>query len=442
MYFHKCEIYAVASSTRLHLRHGAKVNLPRFVGPGSNVTVALGREATLTCKVDNLQSFKVAWLRVDTQTILTIAGHVITKNHRVSVNHGDGTWSLLLREVSPGDGGRYMCQINTEPMMSQTHILQVVVPPDIDDEASSRDIIIKEGQNAALRCVASGTPSPNVAWRREDSRHFKIDNVTLISKSSGEWLNLTGVERTTSGAYLCIASNGVPPSVSKRIILHVVFAPSVWTGRVAIRALSGTSVSLQCTAEAYPVPQTYWVLNGEQRLVNGTKYRVSRTSRGYRHTATLVVSNMSRDDAGSYRCHVENSAGKAHADVFLHSEYMRRFAHDNYDYNNNNHNDNNNYYNHNTSTDNNHFTKCREPLGAVASRSDGGSGSRRQLCGAQPAPDAELGNGNDDVTVEWGPRGVSVVRRLAPPTRRFTEICPNPSHFYHHVSRFRVMLDL
>lgn len=69
---------------------------------------------------------QVAWLRVDTQTILTIAGHVITKNHRISVAHGDGAWTLGLRDLGPADGGRYMCQVNTEPMMSQTHYLHVV----------------------------------------------------------------------------------------------------------------------------------------------------------------------------------------------------------------------------------------------------------------------------------------------------------------------------
>ncbi|KAF9410055.1 hypothetical protein HW555_010749 [Spodoptera exigua] len=295
-----------------------ETNLPRFVGAGSNVTVAVGRDAALTCRVDNLQSFKVAWLRVDTQTILTIAAHVITKNHRVSVSHGDGAWTLTLKEIGPSDGGRYMCQVNTEPMMSQTHQLQVVVPPDIDDDASSSEVLVKEGDNAALRCVASGTPPPNIAWRREDSRHFKINNQTLVSKWTGQWLNLTGVERVLSGAYLCIATNGVPPSVSKRILINVIFAPSVWAGRVAIRAPSGGSVTLQCTAEAYPVPQVHWTLNGEQRLVNGTKHRLSMTTRGYRHTVSLMVMEMSREDAGAYRCHVENSQGRAQAELFLH----------------------------------------------------------------------------------------------------------------------------
>ncbi|CAB3239616.1 unnamed protein product [Arctia plantaginis] len=258
----------------------SSIDLPRFVGSGSNVTVAVGRDAALTCRVDNLQTFKVAWLRVDTQTILTIAGHVITKNHRVSVGHGDGAWTLGLKEIGPLDGGRYMCQVNTEPMMSQTHLLHVVVPPDIDDDVSSSEVLVNESDNAALRCVASGTPPPNIAWRREDSRHFKIDNQTLVS-------------------------------------------PSVWAGRVAIRAPSGGSITLQCTAEAYPVPQYYWTLNGEQRIVNGTKHRLSITTRGYRHTLNLMVTDMSREDAGAYRCHVENTQGRAQAELFLHNDPER-----------------------------------------------------------------------------------------------------------------------
>lgn len=37
----------------------------------------------------------------------------------------------------------------------------------------------------------------------------------------GEILSLTKVTRSEMGAYLCIASNGVPPPVSKRMMVHV-----------------------------------------------------------------------------------------------------------------------------------------------------------------------------------------------------------------------------
>ncbi|KAF7391827.1 hypothetical protein HZH68_011370 [Vespula germanica] len=43
----------------------------------------------------------------------------------------------------------------------------------------------------------------------------------LVSKYDGEQLNLTKITRNEMGAYLCIATNGVPPTVSKRITVDV-----------------------------------------------------------------------------------------------------------------------------------------------------------------------------------------------------------------------------
>ncbi|XP_013142003.1 PREDICTED: protein CEPU-1-like [Papilio polytes] len=295
-------------------------NLPSFMGQGSNVTVAVGRDASVTCKVRNLQIYKVAWLRVDTQTILSIGSHVITKNPRVGVTQGEGAWTLTLRDVALADGGRYMCQLNTQPMMSQVHRLQVVVPPDIDGEASSGDVTAREGAGVALRCLASGSPAPALTWRREDAAHFTLDGKVMVSKWTGEWLNISAVQRETSGAYLCIASNGVPPSVSKRIQVNVMFAPRVWAQVVAARAAAGSSPTLQCRAHAHPPPQTYWTLNGEQRLSNGSKYTMTTAVKDYTYTLSLRIEAMTRADAGAYRCHADNALDGAHADLFLHME--------------------------------------------------------------------------------------------------------------------------
>ncbi len=72
-------------------------------------------------------SAQVAWLQVDTQTILTIHGNVITKNHRIKVTETDQRmWQLHIREVRETDRGWYMCQLNTDPMKSQQGYLDVV----------------------------------------------------------------------------------------------------------------------------------------------------------------------------------------------------------------------------------------------------------------------------------------------------------------------------
>ncbi|XP_063824550.1 lachesin-like [Ostrinia nubilalis] len=260
---------------------------------------------------------KVAWLRVDTQTILTIGPHVITKNHRVSVTRGDPqAWALTLRDVRLSDGGHYMCQINTEPMITQTHHLQVYVPPDIT--SSSSEVMVREGDNVTLHCATSGTPPPTITWRREDSAQIRV-GLQNVSKWSGVWLNMTDVRPELNGAFLCIATNGVPPSVSKRILLHVLCKPSVRATHKMIGGYLGDPVVLRCTMESNPPPAVFWTHIDGKRLQNGTKYQASMTSQGYKHTAALRIWNVSREDIGAYHCNADNPLGSARDDITLYT---------------------------------------------------------------------------------------------------------------------------
>lgn len=53
--------------------------------------------------------------------------------------------------------------------------------------------------------------------------HYVCASFRIVAAGSveGPILNITRVTRQQMGPYLCIASNGVPPSVSKRISLVV-----------------------------------------------------------------------------------------------------------------------------------------------------------------------------------------------------------------------------
>ncbi|UYV78504.1 hypothetical protein LAZ67_16001802 [Cordylochernes scorpioides] len=100
---------------------------PWFEGPVQNVTVAQGRDAQLSCTINNLGTYRAAWIKMETKAILTIHRHVITRNYRISLSHSDNRHFVLhVRNVQEWDKGGYMCQVNTVPMKSEIGFLDVL----------------------------------------------------------------------------------------------------------------------------------------------------------------------------------------------------------------------------------------------------------------------------------------------------------------------------
>lgn len=114
-----------------------------------------------------------------------------------------------IKEVLESDRGYYMCQVNTEPMLSRTGFLDVLgmcylsdmqylapakqarprgdrcraflfsriafaVPPSISDEETSSDVVVDERNKMSLRCKANGYPVPTITWRREDGKELNM----------------------------------------------------------------------------------------------------------------------------------------------------------------------------------------------------------------------------------------------------------------------------
>lgn len=48
--------------------------------------------------------------------------------------------------------------------------------PDILDYDTSTDMVVMEGRNVTLRCAATGSPAPNITWRREDGQQIQLGN--------------------------------------------------------------------------------------------------------------------------------------------------------------------------------------------------------------------------------------------------------------------------
>ncbi|XP_063701072.1 lachesin-like [Culicoides brevitarsis] len=314
------------TTTNTGIINNAVQDGPEFTDIIENITVPAGRNIKLACSVKNLGVYKVAWMHFEQSAILTVHNHVITRNPRISVTHDKHdkhkTWFLHISNVQEEDKGRYMCQINTVTAKTQIGYLHVVVPPNIDDNETSSDLTVDDGANVTLKCKATGSPEPSIRWKRDDNSKIKF-NGTYVSDVEGEVLEIRKVGRLDMGAYLCIASNGIPPSLSKRIKLDVDFPPLLWVPQHLVGIPISYNITLNCSIEMYPTSINYWAReNDSEHIVDSEKYKtefVNNLRSSYKFEMRLTIYNVQPEDYGLYRCYVKNLKGEADGVIRLYS---------------------------------------------------------------------------------------------------------------------------
>ncbi|XP_054706548.1 lachesin-like [Uloborus diversus] len=264
-------------------------------------------------------SFQVAWLRLETQSLLTIQKHLVLKSSRLSVNNPDYRhWNLHIHDVQESDRGGYMCQVNTVPMKSLVGFLDVVVPPSFIDSETSSEVLAREGTNVTLSCRVRGHPPPTITWRREDGQSL-MSNICQYKTNAGRCVSdvlyegadmtITKVSRLNMGTYLCIANNGIPPTAVRKAQLHVHFPPMISIPNQLIGASIGEDATLDCNTEAYPMSINYWTKENSVMIVSNSKYITSIQDNTYKVHMKLTVVSVRPEDYGVYKCSARNSLG-------------------------------------------------------------------------------------------------------------------------------------
>ena len=82
------------------------------------------------------------------------------------------------------------------------------------------DSSVRETDNVTLACDAHGYPPPHIVWRREDGEDILVGGKKM-NIVEGPKLRLEKISRLNMGDYLCVASNGIPPSASNRFSIRV-----------------------------------------------------------------------------------------------------------------------------------------------------------------------------------------------------------------------------
>ncbi|KAG7309664.1 hypothetical protein JYU34_004153 [Plutella xylostella] len=302
-------------------------NLDEFLQPLENHTVTQGRDVHFTCVVNHLSDYRVAWIKSDSKAILAIHTSMVALNPRLAVTYNNhNTWKLHVYNVQANDSGTYMCQVNTQPMQMQMGHLSVVIPPDIVDTATEGSSA-REGGSIRLTCTATGVPAPAVMWRREHNRpivfrHEGGRERKVVDSHRGETLELSHVQRADMGNYYCIASNGVPPSVSRRYSVQVHFLPQVKVTNQLVGAPPGSDVELQCYIEASPKAMNSWYREDalvSDKILENPKFRITEKAlNAFSLWMNLTIRALAPGDYGTYVCASVNALGKMESQVSLH----------------------------------------------------------------------------------------------------------------------------
>lgn len=261
--------------------------------------VLQGETVALRCSAGGEAAPVITWL--------TPANRVITPTLEKYQILDDGT--LVVLKVQRVDTGNYTCLAQNSAGRDQKVIrLEVGVAPPVINGLSGTLSFMKvravQEQRVLMDCVAEGTPTPSVTWLLPGSVTLlpvPYFSNTMTVHQNGT-LEIRSVQRTDSGQFSCIARN---EGGEVRLLVNLEVREAVERPQVrappkleSLALTVGKAMTLNCSFKGSALPHVTWILPGGSPLRSGARF-----SKFYhRPDGSLVISNPSLAEAGTYRC--------------------------------------------------------------------------------------------------------------------------------------------
>lgn len=284
---------------------------PNFDVPIINVTVVEGQSAVLPCSVDGMTNQKIVWLAPNKAPI-TMENKRIYDDTRFNIitnNNNHKEWNLHIADIKYEDRGIFKCTINTTPVKYKDVILHVQVPPKVLEESTSRDLVVREEQSAEIVCNITGVPKPSITWFvkyifTNDQRKIELDAV-------GTSIRINNTTRLSDAEYECVGENGIPPPISKKIILNIEFKPKVRIINPRLGQMQGRETMLDCIVEANPQATITWYKEGNKVVSSARNKLDAYEELAYKMILSLRISGIKHSDYGDYECEARNPLGSS-----------------------------------------------------------------------------------------------------------------------------------
>ncbi|CAN7984404.1 unnamed protein product [Ixodes hexagonus] len=227
---------------------------------------------------------------------------------------------LNLTNVERSDGGVYECEAENSEGSTKTSIL-INIQYGAIVKAVTETVIVDAGSHAQLECEVDAKPfdEDTVSWRRQG---FDMSRTRQTVKDRRAYLTVQNVSREDSGAFDCVAHNGIGEEAVKTANLIVKFRPEIDRNPPQLKAAGkeGGTAELLCRAQAAPNASFAWSREGAVITSSSRpdKYDVSVTQTDLvTFESTLSVKDIRSSDYGHYECVARNELGFDSAKVHL-----------------------------------------------------------------------------------------------------------------------------
>ena len=204
-------------------------------------------------------------------------------------------------------------------------------------EAPPKLLEARQHGKTVLECSANGSPSPLITWYKDGRPLLQAQQQRQVLQTPGgqfglqsmgetkSRISLDCVDESDAGLYECVAvANGAKTTVATQVRVasfegtgdgckHLNFlgaAPKInqWIGTY-LQPI-GNDAHLICRSEG--VHDTYWIGPTEQEITPNENGRYKIMDNG-----DLLITDLSFDDMGIFKCVVNNEYGEDRAETFV-----------------------------------------------------------------------------------------------------------------------------
>ncbi|KAJ9586071.1 hypothetical protein L9F63_020268, partial [Diploptera punctata] len=222
----------------------------------------------------------------------------------------------MLQDTLRGTQAAATCQYPTNMQgkslaaMPQEALGVVEVKPRITEDP--HDVEVTFGGTVFFSCKAEGDPAPDIVWMRDsneinmgDPRYSKLADGTLMIENAVD---------SDVGVYECMAKSIAGEAKSRAAQMHYQKTrghdnhsfdqekPHFRRTPLDQEIEQGSTVRLYCAAFGQPRPDISWS-HEDIPIVTSDRIQISSDN-------TLIITNVQREDAGTYKCSAANFVGR------------------------------------------------------------------------------------------------------------------------------------